>query len=235
MKKVNLHEEISRIKNMMGLNESDYDSRGNYMGGNPPEWENEEEPMEVDVEPDQFLKNNFGEDINVRIIDADFDSGTTKMGDKYKKATFQLVYNNGEELPEEMLSSLESEFTKVDYHDQMDEEGNLQVTYMVTKKETYPGPEPMINEITIGHKNGYALIDNKPYKLKKGFITIDVENLALNKDGSASLSWDAGLAGKGVETIPKESVTKIYNDITTKGSSVMSTKDKGDISIVPAK
>ncbi len=89
----------------------------------------------------------------------------------------------------------------------------------------------LINELTLGHQDGYALIDNKPYKIKKSFITVDVKNLTQNKDGSASLSWSA-VGKSGNELIPKNSVDKIVQDIKTKGESEMSTK-MGTVNIIP--
>lgn len=89
----------------------------------------------------------------------------------------------------------------------------------------------LINEVALGHQDGYALIDNKPYKIKKSFITVNVNNLTQNKDGSASLSWSA-VGKSGNETIPVNSVNKIIQDIKTKGESEMPTK-MGNVSIVP--
>jgi len=89
----------------------------------------------------------------------------------------------------------------------------------------------LLNELTLGHQDGYALIDNKPYTIKKGLITVKVNNLAQNKDGGASLSWSA-FGQKGNETILKNSVDKIVQDIKTKGESEMSTK-LGTVKIIP--
>jgi len=139
--KKNLNEQISRIKNMMGLNEGDYDRMGNYMGGNPPEWENEVDPMEVNVEPDQYLKNEFGEDIDVKVVDTDFDSGVS-MGEKYRSVTFTLVYNGGEELPEELYSALDSHYNSVEPDEHTDDDGNTMMVYKVKESESTSGPEP---------------------------------------------------------------------------------------------
>lgn len=89
----------------------------------------------------------------------------------------------------------------------------------------------IINEISLGHQDGYALIDGKPYKIKKSFITVNVNNLTQNKDGSASLSWSA-VGKSGNETIPPNSVNKIVQDIKTKGESEMPTK-MGTVNIIP--
>jgi hypothetical protein len=89
----------------------------------------------------------------------------------------------------------------------------------------------IINETSLGHQNGYALIDGKPYKIKKSFITVNVDNLTQNKDGGASLSWSA-VGKSGNETIPPNSVNKIIQDIKTKGESEMSTK-MGTVNIIP--
>jgi hypothetical protein len=91
----------------------------------------------------------------------------------------------------------------------------------------------LLNELTLGHENGYALIDGKPYKIKKSPITVNVDNLTQNKDGSASLSWSVSFLKKsGNELISKNSVDKIVNDIKTKGESEMSTK-MGTVNIIP--
>jgi len=92
----------------------------------------------------------------------------------------------------------------------------------------------LLIELTLGHKDGYALIDNKPYKIKKGIIRVNVDNLAQNKDGGASLSWSA-FGQSGNETILPDSVNKIIQDIKTKGESEMLTKKNGIISIIPKK
>jgi hypothetical protein len=89
----------------------------------------------------------------------------------------------------------------------------------------------LINELTLGHQDGYALIDNKPYKIKKSFITVNVNNLTQNKDGSASLSWSA-VGKSGNEIISKNSVDKVVQDIKTKGTSEIPTK-MGNVSVVP--
>jgi hypothetical protein len=89
----------------------------------------------------------------------------------------------------------------------------------------------LLNELTLGHEGGYAIIDNKEYKIKKGFITVNVKNLTQNKDGSASLSWSA-VGKSGNELISKNSVDKIVQDIKTKGTSEISTK-MGNVNIVP--
>lgn len=76
----------------------------------------------------------------------------------------------------------------------------------------------IINELSLGQQDGYALIDGKPYKIKKSLITVNVDNLTQNKDGSASLSWSVSFPKKsGNETIPPNSVNKIVQDIKTKG------------------
>jgi len=89
----------------------------------------------------------------------------------------------------------------------------------------------LLNELTLGQENGYALIDNKPYKIKKSFITVNVDNLTQNKDGSASLSWSAAFKS-GNEHIPKNSIDKVVQDIKTKGTSEIPTK-MGNVSVVP--
>jgi hypothetical protein len=89
----------------------------------------------------------------------------------------------------------------------------------------------LLNELTLGHQNGYALIDGKPYKIKKSIITVKVDNLTQNKDGGASLSWSA-VGQSGNETIPPDSVNKIIQDIKTKGESEISTK-MGTVNIIP--
>ena len=89
----------------------------------------------------------------------------------------------------------------------------------------------ILSELTLGHQDGYALIDNKPYKIKKSFITVNVNNLTQNKDGSASLSWSA-VGKSGNETISPNSINKIIQDIKTKGESEMSTK-MGTVKIIP--
>jgi len=89
----------------------------------------------------------------------------------------------------------------------------------------------LLNELTLGHQDGYAIIDNKEYKIKKGFITVNVKNLTQNKDGSASLSWSA-VGKSGDEIISSNSINKIIQDIKTKGSSEMPTK-MGNVNIVP--
>lgn len=89
----------------------------------------------------------------------------------------------------------------------------------------------ILSELTLGHQDGYALIDNKPYKIKKSFITVNVNNLTQNKDGSASLSWSA-VGKSGDETISSNSINKIMQDIKTKGSSEIPTK-MGNVNIVP--
>ena len=144
MKKQTLNEQISRIKGMMkSINEGEYDSKGNYMGGYPSHWD---EPgadsyLEVDVEPDQFLKNQFGEDLDVVVVDSEYDSGKHK-GSLYQSVTFKLLYNGGEELPEEMYNALDEEYTNVELYD-VEKDGEITNYYYVTERELYDeGPTP---------------------------------------------------------------------------------------------
>lgn len=89
----------------------------------------------------------------------------------------------------------------------------------------------IINELSLGHKDGYALIDGKPYKIKKSIITVNVDKLTQNKDGSASLSWSA-VGKSGNETISPNSVNQIIRDIEKYGKSEMDTK-MGKVNIIP--
>lgn len=141
MKKQTLNEQVSRIKGMMkSINEGDYDSKGNYMGGTPPEYDvpGADSFLERDVEPDGFLKNKFGEDLDVEIVDRKYDS-SSRYGDTYESILFKLIYNGGEELPEEMFNELESEYNRVDMIDREDNEGNLHFYYLILDKEYYDG------------------------------------------------------------------------------------------------
>lgn len=139
--KKNLNEQISRIKGIMkSINEGDYDSKGNYMGGTPPEYDSPgaDRYLERDVEPDGFLKKIFGKNINVMISDTKYDSGTDR-GDYYESKLSELIYNDGEELPQEMIDALDSEYYSVDVHDYEDKDGNMKYSYLILDKEWYDG------------------------------------------------------------------------------------------------
>jgi len=90
----------------------------------------------------------------------------------------------------------------------------------------------LLIELTLGHKDGYALIDNKPYKIKKGIITVNVKDLRKNKDDSASLSWSA-LGKSGNELISKDVVKKIVDDIYDKKEDIEIPTKMGNVNLVP--
>jgi hypothetical protein len=142
MKKQTLEEQVSRIKGMIkSINEGEYDSRGNYMGGTPPEYDHPgaDSYLEVDIEPDEFLKKKFGEDINVNVIDTKYDSGKNRYGDYYESVTFTLDYNDGEKLPDEMEKALDMKYSEIEWDGDEDEEGNEWFRYLVTQRESYDG------------------------------------------------------------------------------------------------
>jgi hypothetical protein len=139
------HDEINNYytpKENKDLDEAEYDSKGNYMGGTPPHYDQEGDDEVLDVfEPDNFLKEKFGQDINVEVIDVSNDNGYHK-GDYYRSVKFILQYNGGQELPEEMYKALENSYTEVEPMDTDNDEGEEIVVYGVTEKEYYAGPEP---------------------------------------------------------------------------------------------
>jgi hypothetical protein len=140
MKKQNLKEQVSRIKNIMrSINEDMFDKKGNFMGGPNPDWESESNFQPES--PDQYLKNMFGEDIDVEITDKKEKSGVNRHGDNFESVTFTMVYNGGQELPQEMYDALDNEY--IMDGDELDtEDGGVKNVYYVTKQETYSGPEP---------------------------------------------------------------------------------------------
>jgi len=141
MKKQTLKEQVSRIKGMIkSINEGEYDSRGNYMGGTPPEYDlpGADSYLEVDVEPDEFLKKKFGEDIDVNVVDTKYDSGKNR-GSYYQSVIFKLIYNGGEELPEEMFLALDLVYGNVEMDAMVNKDGNETIFYRVTETELYDG------------------------------------------------------------------------------------------------
>lgn len=91
----------------------------------------------------------------------------------------------------------------------------------------------IINELSLSHQDGYALIDGKPYKIKKGIFTVNVDKLILNKDGSATLIWSApGYKNKN-ELISRDTVDKIVNALITNKQKIYTITTKmGDVDIV---
>jgi hypothetical protein len=110
-----LNEEIRKIKTMMKkLNEGMYDRHGNYMGGNPPEWEDEPDYGEEQLaEVEDFIKENFPNE--AENLEVEFDSYIDEGTEHYVR--IKITTKDGTNMSDDMIETMYENFNKVDGDD----------------------------------------------------------------------------------------------------------------------